>query len=273
MRTYNKPPKTFDEQIQILENRGLVINDRARTKRHLSNVSQNPTMYLLVSRIISMTNWMPTNVLCSLNIIWAHTTILPHRQAGWVWNSCISASCQKYVRTSSQEKTEQISLPLSVLRMKLFSVPGSIHWITSGISVPTTPGYGISNLMSIQRNTSIRIRIISGWAMRKYRVHKREDYITACVWFFTCCRALTLIRNSENTLGNCLKIILLSNLDIWDSLKIGRSILCGRTKNSCIIQKWTLHLHSQSRKFLETRDNKPLRRVARQHTWGAFSIL
>ena len=126
--------------------------------------------------------------------------------------------------------------------------------------------------MSIPRNTSIRIRIISGWAMRKYRVHKRGDYITACVWFFTYCRALTLIRNSENTLGNCSKIILLSNLDIWDSLKIGRSILCGRTKNSCIIQKWTLHLHSQSRKFLKTRDNKPLRRVARQHTWGAFSI-
>ena len=39
MRTYNKPPKTFDEQIQILENRGLIINDRARAKRHLSNVS------------------------------------------------------------------------------------------------------------------------------------------------------------------------------------------------------------------------------------------
>lgn len=39
MKTYNKPPKTFDEQIQILEDRGMVINDRTRTRRHLSNVS------------------------------------------------------------------------------------------------------------------------------------------------------------------------------------------------------------------------------------------
>lgn len=39
MKKYDKPPKTFDEQIELLESRGLVIPDKARAKRHLSNVS------------------------------------------------------------------------------------------------------------------------------------------------------------------------------------------------------------------------------------------
>lgn len=39
MRTFDKQPKTFDDQIDILERRGLVIIDRDRTRRHLSNVS------------------------------------------------------------------------------------------------------------------------------------------------------------------------------------------------------------------------------------------
>lgn len=39
MRTYNKPPLTIDQQIDLLKNRGLTIIDRKRTARHLSNIS------------------------------------------------------------------------------------------------------------------------------------------------------------------------------------------------------------------------------------------
>lgn len=36
---YNKPALSFNDQINLLESRGLTINDRTRTIRHLSNVS------------------------------------------------------------------------------------------------------------------------------------------------------------------------------------------------------------------------------------------
>lgn len=189
-----------------------------------------PMMCLQMSRIISMTSWMPTSVQYSSSIIWTRTTILLHLQAGWVWNSYISASCQKSARTSNQEKTEQTLLPHSELRMRQSSAPGSTRWITSGISVPTMPDYRTLNLMSIPKNISTRIRIISGWAMLKCSLRKRGGYIIVCVWFFICYRVLTLIRSSENTLRNCSQIILLSNLGIWDSLKIGTSIHCGQAK-------------------------------------------
>jgi len=39
MKTYNKPALTIDQQINLLEQRGLSIFDKERTKRHLSNVS------------------------------------------------------------------------------------------------------------------------------------------------------------------------------------------------------------------------------------------
>lgn len=39
MATYRKPALTYDQQIALLESRGLQINDKARAKRHLSNVS------------------------------------------------------------------------------------------------------------------------------------------------------------------------------------------------------------------------------------------
>lgn len=39
MRSYKKPPLTFDQQIDLLKRRGLIISDSERTKRHLSNVS------------------------------------------------------------------------------------------------------------------------------------------------------------------------------------------------------------------------------------------
>ncbi|NLB81268.1 MAG: Abi family protein [Clostridiaceae bacterium] len=53
MRTYNKPVLTFEEQIDLLEKRGLIIPDKARTKRHLSNVSYyRMSAYMLPYRII-----------------------------------------------------------------------------------------------------------------------------------------------------------------------------------------------------------------------------
>jgi abortive infection bacteriophage resistance protein len=39
MKKYNKPALTFDEQVELLKNRGLLIEDEERTKRHLRNVS------------------------------------------------------------------------------------------------------------------------------------------------------------------------------------------------------------------------------------------
>lgn len=39
MRVYDKQPKTFDEQISVLEGKGLIVRDRDRARRHLSNVS------------------------------------------------------------------------------------------------------------------------------------------------------------------------------------------------------------------------------------------
>jgi abortive infection bacteriophage resistance protein len=39
MNTYNKRPLTFDQQIDLLKKRRLIIDDEERTKRHLRNVS------------------------------------------------------------------------------------------------------------------------------------------------------------------------------------------------------------------------------------------
>lgn len=39
MATYRKPALTYDQQIALLESRGLQITDKERAKRHLSNVS------------------------------------------------------------------------------------------------------------------------------------------------------------------------------------------------------------------------------------------
>ncbi len=36
---YNKPSLSIDEQIELLESRGLILNDISRTKRHLSSIS------------------------------------------------------------------------------------------------------------------------------------------------------------------------------------------------------------------------------------------
>lgn len=39
MRTYNKPPLTYDQQIALLKSRGLKISNEERTKQHLANIS------------------------------------------------------------------------------------------------------------------------------------------------------------------------------------------------------------------------------------------
>ncbi len=39
METYNKPPLTYTEQLELLKSRGLIIPDEARAKRHLANIS------------------------------------------------------------------------------------------------------------------------------------------------------------------------------------------------------------------------------------------
>lgn len=36
---YNKPPKTIDEQVNLLKERGLIINDEDKLKRYLTNIS------------------------------------------------------------------------------------------------------------------------------------------------------------------------------------------------------------------------------------------
>lgn len=39
MVEYNKPPLTYQQQVDLLKHRGLTIPDEQRTKRHLSNIS------------------------------------------------------------------------------------------------------------------------------------------------------------------------------------------------------------------------------------------
>lgn len=39
MKTYSKPALTIEQQIDLLEQRGLIIADRERAARHLRNVS------------------------------------------------------------------------------------------------------------------------------------------------------------------------------------------------------------------------------------------
>lgn len=53
MRTYSKPALTIDQQIDLLERRGLSIPDHTRTARHLSNISYyRLSAYMLPYRII-----------------------------------------------------------------------------------------------------------------------------------------------------------------------------------------------------------------------------
>lgn len=69
----------------------------------------------------------------------------------------------------------------------------------------------------------------------------------------------------------CMAKVPNNNSEVYDVgdrrlTKIGRSILCGWEKIVAKFKNEHYIVHSQLRKFLETRDNKPLWRVARQHT-------
>lgn len=53
MRTYSKPALTIDEQIGLLEKRGLSIHDHDRAARHLSNISYyRLSAYMLPYRLV-----------------------------------------------------------------------------------------------------------------------------------------------------------------------------------------------------------------------------
>ena len=38
MGVYNKPPLTYTEQVELLISRGLLVSDKKRAERHLSNI-------------------------------------------------------------------------------------------------------------------------------------------------------------------------------------------------------------------------------------------
>lgn len=53
MKTYNKPALTIEQQIDLLEQRGLTIADKERAARHLRNVSYyRISAYMLPYRIL-----------------------------------------------------------------------------------------------------------------------------------------------------------------------------------------------------------------------------
>ena len=39
MEVFNKPPLTYEQQVNLLLSRGLVITDKKRTEKHLANIS------------------------------------------------------------------------------------------------------------------------------------------------------------------------------------------------------------------------------------------
>lgn len=54
MKTYDKPPLTYEDQVALLKSRGLLINDESRTIRHLSNISYyRLSAYMLPFKIIN----------------------------------------------------------------------------------------------------------------------------------------------------------------------------------------------------------------------------
>lgn len=53
MTTYNKPPLTFQQQVELLKSRGLEITDEQRAIRHLSHISYyRLSAYMLPFKII-----------------------------------------------------------------------------------------------------------------------------------------------------------------------------------------------------------------------------
>ena len=41
MEVFNKPPLTYEKQVELLLSRGLIVTDRKRAERHLANISYN----------------------------------------------------------------------------------------------------------------------------------------------------------------------------------------------------------------------------------------
>src|SRR5574344_326837 len=39
MEVFNKPPLTYEKQVELLLSRGLIVTDRKRAERHLANIS------------------------------------------------------------------------------------------------------------------------------------------------------------------------------------------------------------------------------------------
>ena len=39
METYNKPPLTYTEQVELIKSRGMIVPDEKRAERHLANIS------------------------------------------------------------------------------------------------------------------------------------------------------------------------------------------------------------------------------------------
>ena len=66
MKTYNKPPLTYEDQVALLKSRGLLITDEDRTIRHLSNISYyRLSAYMLPFKVIDngvYTDTFKTNV-------------------------------------------------------------------------------------------------------------------------------------------------------------------------------------------------------------------
>ena len=63
MRTYSKPALTIEQQIALLESRGLSIPDLARAVRHLSNISYyRLSAYMLPYRVLDASGILAANL-------------------------------------------------------------------------------------------------------------------------------------------------------------------------------------------------------------------
>ena len=95
MQTYSKPALSFEQQIELLKNRGLSINDEERAKRHLSNVSYYRLSAYMLPYKIMQPNGIVTDYFIKGTIwddIWnlyKFDILVTHNQL-----------CKKYMRTS-----------------------------------------------------------------------------------------------------------------------------------------------------------------------------
>ena len=83
MQTYSKPALSFEQQIELLKNRGLSISDEERAKRHLSNVSYyRLSAYMLPYKIMQPNGivlFKVTHPLFIKPMLWTcRVTVKPH---------------------------------------------------------------------------------------------------------------------------------------------------------------------------------------------------